>query len=63
MSKKVALALAIQDKDETVGTRTFINMVDDFFDCLNVNNTFIGLMKRKEMLMPYEHPLDPRLQV
>ena len=63
MSKRVVTALRLQNRPETVATRDFFDKVDDFFDCLNVKNTFEWQMKRKENLKPYKHALDPRLKV
>ena len=58
MSKTVVRALAEEDRSDTVGTRFFFDMVDDFFDCMNVNNTFVHQKKNKKNLEPYRHPFD-----
>ena len=50
LSSTVADALSLLDKDETTETRTFIWMMDTFFDCLNVRNTVDAKTKCKENL-------------
>ena len=37
MSSTMADALAFYDQDETMETRVFIHMIDQFFDCMNVS--------------------------
>ena len=56
-------ALSLLDKDETTETRTFIRMMDTFFNCLNVCNTVNAKTKRKENLQPYRSPNDVRFKV
>ena len=63
LSCTVADALSLLDKDETTETRTFIRMMDTFFDCLNVRNTVDAKTKRKENLKPYQSPNDERFKV
>jgi len=47
MSKTVSKALESTHSAETKETAKFINMVDKFFDALNVTNLVSGKHKRK----------------
>ena len=63
MSESVASALEFLDNDNTQQTRLFIRMVDRFFDCLNVKGPLMAQWKRKESIVPYKTPQDPRFKV
>ena len=52
LSSSVADALTLLDEDETMETRKLIRLMDKFFDCLNVRNTFHGTTTRNENLHP-----------
>eukprot|EP00731_Ephydatia_muelleri_P019771 Em0012g596a len=62
LSSSVADALTLLDEDETMETRKFIRLMDKFFDCLNVRNTFHGTTTRNENLHPYTKCNDERLK-
>ena len=63
MSERVSKAL-IDTKDENVKeTAKFIEMIDKFFDCVNVTNLNCGRKKRKRFQKPYEKTDDFRLKV
>ncbi len=44
-------------------TANFVEMVDKFFDCLNVNDYNTGRFKRKVFKQPYRSGTDFRLKV
>jgi len=59
----MADTLAIQGYEHTKATEEFIRLVDQFFDCLNVSQTFQGQKARKPALYPYKHADDWRFEV
>ena len=63
LSSSVADALTLLDEDKTMETRKLIRLMDKFFDCLNVRNTFHGTTTRNENLHPCTKCNDERLKV
>ena len=63
LSSSVEDALTLLDEDETTETRKLIRLMDKFFDCLNVRNTFHGTTTRYENLHPYTKCNDEQLKV
>lgn len=63
MSGSVAHALHLTGDSSASETATFIDKVDKFFDCLNVNAFNEGKLKRKPFIQPYRSQLDFRLLV
>ena len=63
MSSTVADALTYYDKPDTTQTRLFIRLFDQFFDCLNVTNKLEGVLKRKDLRLPYTSAKDQRFKV
>ncbi|XP_047135769.1 uncharacterized protein LOC124812779 [Hydra vulgaris] len=60
LSETVGSVLANFGPPEAAGTSTFCIMMDKFFDCLNVRNTFDHRLKKKPFLKPYESLTDER---
>ena len=58
MSETVASALQFTNEERTRETQKFIQMIDTFFDCLNVNSPLEGKLKRKQSRSPYTSPND-----
>jgi hypothetical protein len=50
-------------KPGTSSTVTFIRLMDQFFDCLNVSNPLQGMQSRKPALEPYTSVEDWRFKV
>ena len=63
MSSTVADALTYYNDESTIETRTFIRLIDSFFDCLNVKSQQEGIMKRKPNREAYTKPSDERFKV
>ena len=63
LSSSVADALTVLDDDETTETRTLIRLMNKFFDCLNVRNTFPGITRINENLHLYTKCNDERMKV
>ena len=63
MSLTVANGLKNQGFRHTEATANFVQLVDVFFDCLNVSQTYQGQKSRKEALYPYTSPDDWRFSV
>ena len=63
MSETVCKALRVTGGAEAAETAKFIEMVDKFFDCLNVSSLSKGKFKRKPFLQPYRKSNDFRLKV
>ena len=63
MSSTVADALTYYDKPDTIQTRLFIRLFDQFFDCLKVTNKLEGVLKRKDLRLPYTSAKDQRFKV
>lgn len=63
MSERVASALEFVDNDATQQTRLFIQMIDRFFDLLNVKGPQVAKLKRKDSLAPYTRPSDEWFKV
>ena len=63
MSETVCKALRVTGGAEASETAKFIEMVDKFFDCLNVSSFSKGKLKRKPFLQPYRKSNDFRLKV
>ena len=55
--------LESQGEPSTRELQKFIGLVDKWFDCLNVPNTFKGQMTRKKALEPYRNVDDWRFKV
>lgn len=49
--------------EEVSETAKFVEMMDHFFDCLNVNNFSEGKLRRKVFQDPYRAATDFRLKV
>ena len=60
LSASMAIVLREFSTPDTVGTAQFCEMVDSFFDCLNVRSTVEHQRKRKPFLAPYTSMDDPR---
>ena len=58
----MAEALRIRGGDEAQETAKFVQLVDKFFDCLNVSNFHAGKHKRKVFQDPFRQN-DFRLKV
>ncbi|XP_022107675.1 uncharacterized protein LOC110988468 [Acanthaster planci] len=54
LSSTVANAFQCHGKVGTASTVKFVTMFDQFFDCLNVSNTYKGVHSRKPALEPYK---------
>ena len=50
-------------RTETEATTTFVELVDKFFDCLNVGNFTDGKRTRNPFKQPYRSASDFRLRV
>ena len=61
--RSVAQALKLTGGPGAEGTAKFIEMADNFFDCLNVDNLNEGKEKRKKFREPYTSADDKRLKV
>ena len=59
----MADALVMQGFVHATKTREFIRLVDQFFDCLNVSQTFAGKKALKPALDPYKSDTDWRFEV
>ena len=55
--------LEMQGYASTEALQKFIGLMDKFFDCMNVQNTFSGKKSRKSALLPYESVHDWRFKV
>lgn len=60
LGASVAAVLNTFSPPETAGTATLGEMVDSFFDCLNVRSTQEHQRKRKPFLAPYTSTTDQR---
>lgn len=56
-------ALQLTGGSKVEETVKFVEMIDKFFDCLNVNNYNTGRLKRKIFKQPYRSGTDFRLKV
>lgn len=63
MSETVSKALLMTGGPEVKETAKFTEMIDRFFDCLNVNNYNTGRLKRKIFKQPYRSGTDFRMKV
>ena len=63
LSETVSKALKTTGGEEVEGTATFTEMMDKFFDCLNVHNYRHGIESRKSFQIPYTSSDDSRLKV
>ena len=59
----MAKALRISVGPKAAGTAKFCEMLDKFFDCLNVKNLEEGRQKRNVFKSPYRSTKDFRLKV
>lgn len=59
----MADALKSQDLEHTKETEKFIRMVDQFFDIMNISQTFEGKKARKPALHPFKNVDDWRFEV
>ena len=59
----MAKALRLTGSRNALETAKFIEYVDKFFDCLNVNSFTEGKLKRKPFIQPYKSIEDFRLKV
>lgn len=62
LSSSVSKALALSGDNSLIETARFIEMMDKFFDCMNVRTISGGTRKRNPFLDPYR-PNDFRLKV
>ena len=60
LSNRVATVLRQFGSDEASETANYCDMMDQFFDCLNVRSTKEGTYQRKPFLHPYEDQNDER---
>ena len=63
LSETVSKALKTTGGEEAEGTAKFTEMMDKFFDCLNVHNYRHGIESRKNFQKPYTSSDDTRLKV
>ena len=63
MSETVSKALIDAEDENVKETAKFIQMIDKFFDCLNVTNLNCGRKRKKDFQKPYEKTDDERLKV
>ena len=63
MSETVSKALKFTKDERVEETAKFIEMIDNFFDALNVTNLVNGKTKRKSFQSPYMNNKDFRLKV
>lgn len=63
MSDTVSKALQLTGGSDVQETTKFVQMVDRFFDCMNVNSYDTGRLKRKIFKQPYRSATDFRLKV
>ena len=63
LSESVVGALRKGSTEDTVETIRFVEMMDRFFDCLNVNNFSTSKEKIKPFQSPYTSAKDFRLTV
>ena len=63
LSESVSKALKLTQGNRANGTARFIEMMDKFFDALNVSNFTEGKHKRKPFQNPYRSDSDFRLTV
>jgi len=59
----VSKALKLTGGEDATETSTFVDMMDKFFDSLNVHNYTHGLHSRKSFQMSYTLASDTRLKV
>lgn len=59
----MAHALVLTGGSRASETAVFVDKVDKFFDCLNVNSFDEGKLKRKPFIQPYRSQHDFRLLV
>ena len=62
LSASVSAVLKMKGSDDILGTAKFCEMLDKFFDCLNVRSTTEHIRKRKEFLAPYTSTGDERFE-
>ena len=60
LSASVSKVMKEFGTDESKGTATFCEMMDNFFDCMNVRSYKEADYKRKPFLKPYSSQSDPR---
>lgn len=63
LSESVSKALKLTGGMEATETARFVEMMDKFFDTMNVRNYTQGVHKRKRFQMPYTTSKDMRLRV
>ena len=63
MSETVSKALLLVVGEKAKATAEFIEIVDHFFDCLNVSNLTNAKLKRKPFRSPYRCATDWKLKV
>ena len=63
LSESVSNALTLTGGSTVEETAKFVNLMDKFFDCMNVHNFSHGVQARKPFQMPYRSGKDKRLQV
>ena len=63
LSESVSKALVLTGGSPVEETAKFVDLMDKFFDCLNVHNYSHGFRARKPFQLPYRSGKDKRLQV
>ena len=63
LSESVSKALMLVCGEEASETAHFVEMMDKFFDALNVKNYTIGCHSLKPFKLPYRSKSDMRLKV
>ena len=63
MSESVSNALKLTGGDDAAETARFVDLMDKFFDAVNVHNYQHGLHARKKFQLPYTSGSDHRLKV
>ena len=61
LSKTMSVALSTFETPESTATAEYCEMIDSFFDCLNVRSLTEGRRKIKPLLEPYVNQNDERL--
>ena len=63
LSGSVSNALKLTGGEDATETSKFVDMMDKFFDALNVHNYHHGIYSLKPFQMPYISASDTRLKV
>ena len=63
LSNSVSKALQLTGGTEALETARFVDMFNNFFDCMNVSSLSAGKLKRCPFKSPYRSARDFRLKV